>query len=327
MLKKKLFVPLLCVLSTIVLIFSLNSSVFAHGKLINNDSSNSNSQETVAQNQPEEVEINLIPLRNNIYMLMGDGGNMGVAVGEEEVVIIDSQFATLTTKIQDAIAKVRQEQPIRYLINTHYHYDHVGGNANFAQAGATIIAHENVPKQMSVDHEYPAIGMKIKAAPPEALPKIFFSDQTNLKLDNQQINAFHLPLAHTDGDVVVHFPAQNVIHTGDLFFNGFYPFIDTTVGGSIDGTIKAIDQILPLCNDETLIIPGHGKLSNQKELIAFQEMLRSVSGRVKEAIAKDTPLEQMIADKLLDDLDETWGNGFLNAEQFLTIVYQGMVKS
>ena len=223
-----------------IIVFFLNGNVLAHEKFVNHHSSNTDASKVVAQQNFDEVEVNAIPVRGNIYMLMGEGGNIGVSVGQDGVLIVDSLFAPLSAKVKNEIEKISKE-PIRYLINTHYHFDHTGGNENFANAGAIIMAHDNVPEQMSIDHDYAVIGMKTEASKDEALPKITFSESTKLALNDNYINAFHLPLAHTNGDVVVHFTKQNVIHTGDLFFNGFYPFIDTQVGGSIDGMIAAIE--------------------------------------------------------------------------------------
>lgn len=325
MLKQKKRFSFLAFLFGLIIIFAVNGNVFAHGKLGDHHSLKIDTTKLVAQQNFAQVEIKTIPVRGNIYMLTGDGGNIGVSVGQDGVIMVDSQFAPLSTKIQNAIENLSKES-IRYLINTHYHFDHTGGNEKFASAGATIIAHDNVPKQMSIDHDYKVLEMKTKASPMEALPKITFSDQTKLALNNNYINAFHIPLAHTDGDVVVHFTKQNVIHTGDLFFNGFYPFIDTGVGGSIDGMISAIDRILPLCDQETLIIPGHGSLSKKKELREFQNMLKIVSNRVKDSIAKNMSLKDIIEARTLNDLDDTWGKGFLSSEQFLTIAYQGITR-
>ena len=309
---------------SLMIIFSASSKVFAHEKFINHHSSNTDATKVVAQQNFDEVKIKTIPVRGNIYMLTGEGGNIAFSVGQDATIIVDSQFAPLSAKIKKAIEDI-SKNPVRYLINTHYHFDHTGGNENFANAGAIIIAHDNVPKQMSIDHDYAVIGMKTEALKEEALPEITFSDSTKLALNDNYINVFHLPLAHTDGDVVVHFTKQNVIHTGDLYFNGFYPFIDTEVGGSIDGMIAAIEQILPLCNEETLIIPGHGNLSNKQELIAFQDMLKTVRSLVKTGIDNNMPLQEMIEAQTLKDLDDTWGKGFLSSEQFLTIVYQSMI--
>ena len=317
--KKTLLV--LSFLVALLVIVPVHSQVTAHKKL----SVAHHSPTVVAQTNLDDVEIKTIPLRDNLYMLMGEGGNIGVSVGDDGAMIIDSQFSGLTNKIQQAIAKINS-QPINYLINTHYHFDHTDGNGNFADAGVTIIAHDNVPKQMSIDHEYAVLGMKREAASVKALPKITFSDDLRFALNDNYIHAFHLPFAHTDGDTVIHFTKQNVIHTGDLFFNGFYPFIDTGVGGSVDGMIKAIDRILPLCNQDTLIIPGHGPLAKKSELVTFQEMLKTVDNRVKESIAKNITLEQMITTNILADIDQTWGDGFLTSEQFLNIAYLGIAN-
>lgn len=315
------FLAFLC---SLMMVFAWQSNVFSHEKLLDRHILNKSIDPVIAQ-QSEEVQIKTIPVRDNIYMLTGDGGNIGVAVGNDGAVMIDSQFARLSTKIQKAIADINN-QPIRYLINSHYHFDHTDGNENFANAGVTIIAHNNVPKQMAIAHEYSVLQMKTKASPPKALPKITFGKDFTLNWNNNSINVFHIPLAHTDGDVVIHFKKENVIHTGDLFFNGFYPFIDTTVGGSIDGMIAAIDRILTVCNKDTLIIPGHGNLARKKDLIAFQDMLKTVSHRVKMSMRQNMSLEDMIKANLLKDLDAKWGKGFLSSEQFLTIAYQGINK-
>lgn len=281
----------------------------------------------IAQQQNfEAVEIKTIPVKNNLYMLMGEGGNIGLSVGEDGALLIDSQFSGLTDKITQAINKINQ-QPIRYLINTHYHFDHTNGNENFANLGAVIIAHENVPKQMKIDHSYAVLGMEIPASTGSALPVMTFNDSLDLDFNNNQIHAFYVPFAHTDGDIIIHFKQENVIHTGDLYFNGFYPFIDTQVGGSVEGMIKGIDQILSLCNEETLIMPGHGELSKRLQLIEFQNMLKTVNQRVKDALSKNMNLDAMIKANLLADLDAKWGKGFLNSEQFVTITYQGLTKA
>lgn len=321
---KKIRLNSFAVIFSVVLLFLSLQNATAHVNVQNNNENLTTNQQ-VAQQNFDEVEIKTIPVRNNIYMLTGDGGNIGVSVGDDGTLLIDSQFAGLTEKINKAVTQINK-QPIKYLINTHYHFDHTNGNENIRALGATIIAHDNVPKQMSVDHNFDILGMKIEASPKNALPMITFNQSTNFSINNNDINAFHISLAHTDGDVVVHFKDQNVIHTGDLFFNGFYPFIDTGVGGSIDGMIAAIDKILPLCNDKTLIIPGHGGLSNRQELINFQNMLKTVSSRVKAAISNNMSLEDLIKTKPLADLDDAWGKGFLNSEQFVSIAYRGMKK-
>ncbi|BAQ64885.1 cyclase [Geminocystis sp. NIES-3709] len=283
------------------------------------------SKQIIAQDF-DKVEIKTTPLKNNIYMLQGEGGNIAVSVGKDGILMIDSEYAPLSTKIMAAIEKI-SDQPIRYLVNTHYHSDHTGGNENFAKAGALIIAHENVPKQMKIAHSFPILSLEMPVAPTDALPKITFDDTINFNVNDHQIHGFRVAPAHTDGDIILHFVNENIVHTGDLFFNGIYPFIDIGVGGSVQGMISGIDKILPLCNDETLIIPGHGPLGNKKELITFQEMLKTVNQRVKDGIAKNMTLDDLIKAKTIDDLQETWGKGFFNSDQFLTITYQGLTKN
>lgn len=297
-------------------IFVFNESIAAHEKPL------TDSQKILAQNS-EAVNIRIIPLKDNIYMLTGEGGNIGLSVGDDGVLMIDSQFAYLSDKIKDEI-KLINRRPINYLINTHYHFDHVGGNENFANDGALIIAHDNTFKQMQKDHSYPVLGMDVKASPVSALPKITFNDVSNFHINGNHIKAFAVPPAHTNSDIVIHFAKENIIHTGDLFFNGFYPFIDTEAGGSIDGMISAIDQILALCNEQTIIIPGHGERGDRTSLMKFQEMLKTVNERVKQKVAQNMTLDDIISEKPLADLDQEWGDGFLTSDQFLTIAYQGI---
>ncbi|WP_066343813.1 MBL fold metallo-hydrolase [Geminocystis sp. NIES-3708] len=321
------FNSLLIIFSIAILLFC-TQSVLAHIIIPFDKQENSSTKvisavpAIIAQKNLDNVKIEVYAVKN-LYMLKGEGGNMLAYVGNDGIILIDSQLPSLSEKITEAMAKITR-QPIRYLINTHYHFDHTGGNENFAKNGAMIIAHDNVIKQMKVPHTYEVLGMNIPVSSNQALPRITFNDQTSLNLNDNPINAFHVPPAHTDGDIVIHFPQQNLIHTGDLFFNGMYPFIDTGVGGSVQGMIKAIDKILLLCDDQSIIIPGHGEIASPKDLMAFQDMLKTVNERVKEGITKNMTLSDLIEAKTLADLDETWGKGFLNSNQFLTIAYNGL---
>lgn len=328
MFKKKFranYLHYLFVIFASLIILLWGKTVFAHNSLsnLNITSSSSIEQHHIAQGDLDKVEIKTTLLKNNIYMLEGEGGNIAISVGKDGVLMVDSQFAPLSTKIASSIEGIT-DQPIRYLFNTHYHFDHTGGNENFANKGALIVGHENMRKQMKVPHSYKVIGADIPISPDIALPKITVNETINFYFNGNHIHGFHLPFAHTDGDIALHFTDENIIHTGDLFFNGMYPFIDTEVGGSVDGMIAGIDKILPLCNDQTILIPGHGKVGNKEQLIAFQGMLKIVNQRVKDAIAKNTSLEDLLKAKILTDLDDTWGKGVLNADQFVTIAYQGI---
>lgn len=273
----------------------------------------------------DRVEIKTVPVAEEIYLLVGEGGNIGVSAGEDGVFLIDDQFAPLTEKIQAAIASI-SSQPIRFVLNTHWHADHTGGNENLGKSGVLIVAHDKVREYMSVDQFIEAFDMKLPASPPEALPVVTFNDTVTFHLNNSTIEAFHVESAHTDGDSVVYFTEADVIHTGDVYFNGMYPFIDVAHGGSIEGTIAAANRILEMAGEETKIIPGHGSLSHRPELVAYRDMLIAVRDRVKEAIAKDMTAEEFIATNPTADLDSKWGKGFLKPEQFLQIVYSDLTQ-
>lgn len=277
------------------------------------------------QTDYSKVQIQTIPVQEGIYMLMGEGGNIGVSVGNDGILMIDSQFAPLTNKIKTALKKINK-QPIRFLVNTHWHFDHVGGNENLGASGVTIIAHENVRKRLSTEQFIAAFNMKVAPLKKEGLPQITFDDEMTFNLNNNTIYMFHVDPAHTDGDSVIHFKEQNVIHTGDLYFNGMYPFIDTSTGGSITGMIAASNELLAICNSETKVIPGHGNLSNCEEMKTYKTMLETVKNLVEKAIAQGISQEDFIKSKPTANLDKTWGNGFLKPEQFLTIVYTDLAE-
>lgn len=278
-----------------------------------------------AQQDFEQVQIESIPVKGGIYMLVGEGGNIGVSAGEDGIFLIDDQYAPLTEKIVKAVAAISQ-QPIRFLINTHWHPDHTGGNENLGKSGTIIVAHDRVREKLSAKQFIEALDMKIPAASPAGLPTITFNDTTTFYLNGNTIQVFHVLPAHTDGDSVIHFREANVIHAGDIYFNGIYPFIDVSSGGSLKGTIAAAKRILSLCDGQTKIIPGHGNLASKKELENYIAMLETVQKRVQAAIDRGMSAEDFIASKPTADLDETWGKGFLNPAQFLQIVYSDLSR-
>ena len=273
----------------------------------------------------ERVEVETIPVAENIYMLTGEGGNIGVATGEDGVLLIDDQYAPLTDKIKAAVDAIAEE-PIVFVLNTHWHGDHTGGNENLGNSGVTIVAHDEVYNRMSTEQFVEAFESTVPASPPAALPKITYNDTATFHLNGQTIQGFHVESAHTDGDTVIHFPEADVIHTGDVYFNGIYPFIDASSGGSIAGMIQAVDRVLALAGDNTKIIPGHGALSNRAELEVYRQMLVDVQAKTEEAIAQGLTLEEFIASNPTAEYDNTLGKGFLTPEQFQTIVYQSLAE-
>lgn len=271
------------------------------------------------------VEITPTQLSDTVYMLMGAGGNIGVSIGEDGAFIIDDQFAPLSEKIMAAV-KAIDDQPIRFVINTHWHGDHTGGNEAFGKSGSVIIAHDNVHKRMSTDQFMERFQAEVPASPKEALPVITFNDQLSLHLNGESVVAYHQSHAHTDGDSIIHFPDSNVIHMGDTYFNIGYPFIDSSSGGNINGVIAANAFALTLANDTTQIIPGHGPLATKADQQAYHDMLVQVRDAVQALVDEGKTLEEAIAAKPTADLDEQWGGGFIDAESIVTFAYESLTQ-
>jgi len=278
-----------------------------------------------AQDDFSKVEIQTEKLSDNVYMMTGSGGNLGVSVGEDGVFLIDDQFAPLTPKIQAAIAKL-SAKPVRFMLNTHWHFDHTGGNENLGQAGAIIVAQENVRKRLSSEGFIAFLGMKTQPSPAIALPIVTFTTDVGFHLNGDDIRAFHAPNAHTDGDSVVHFVKANVVHAGDTFFNGLYPFIDASSGGSVAGVLRAADRILAMAGVKTKIIPGHGPLAAKADLKAYRDMLAAVSGNISGQIKQGKTLEQVAASKPSAPFDAKWGTGFLAPDKFVEMLYGNLKK-
>jgi cyclase len=278
-----------------------------------------------SQDDYSKVEIKTEKLADGVYMMTGSGGNLGVSVGEDGVFLIDSQFAPLTPKIQAAIAKL-SARPVRFLLNTHWHFDHVGGNENLGKAGAIIVAQDNVKKRLSTEGFIAFFNMKSRAEPKIALPVVTFTRDLSLHLNGDDIRAFHAPNAHTDGDTVVQFAKSDVIHMGDTFFNKMYPFIDTSSGGSVAGVLAAADRGLKMAGEKTKIIPGHGPLGTKADLKAYRDMLAAVSGRVASQVKQGRKLEEVVASKPTAQYDAAWGKGFLAPEKFVAMLYGNLKK-
>ncbi len=280
----------------------------------------------LARQDADEVQIETIHVSGNVYMLVGSGGNLGLSVGDDGAFLIDDQFAPLTEKILAAIQSLT-ESNVQFLINTHWHGDHTGGNENMGKVGAIIVAHENVRKQMTVDHFLAAFNSTTPASPESALPVVTFTESVTFHWNADEIRVFHVDPAHTDGDSVIHFKKANVIHAGDVFFNGMYPFIDTSTGGNLNGMISAAKIILALATDETKIIPGHGPLATRADLEGYYEMLVTARDLIKEQVDAGKTRDEVIAAKPTASLDAAWGGGFLPPDMWVGIVYDGMTAS
>lgn len=278
-----------------------------------------------AQVNRDTVQIRTLPAGRGVYMLMGDGGNIALSVGDDFAFLVDDQYTELSQKILAAVKAVTGK-PIRFLVNTHWHFDHSGGNENMSNAGIIIVAHDNVRTRMSTEQFIAAFNAKIPASPKAALPVVTFTQSVAFHNGGETIHVVHVPPAHTDGDAIVHFVRGNTLHLGDNFFNGRYPFVDLSSGGSFEGMIGAVNAAMAYVNDSTKIIPGHGALAGKAQLVAYRDVLTKIRDRVAALIKEGKTKEQVIAAKPSAEWDATWGSGFMNPTTFLGIVYDSMKK-
>jgi glyoxylase-like metal-dependent hydrolase (beta-lactamase superfamily II) len=277
-----------------------------------------------AQAADDTTRIQVVPVAGSVSMLVGRGGNIGVAVGDDAVFLVDDQFAPLTGKIVDAVKSIT-DKPIKFLLNTHWHGDHTGGNENFGKAGVVIVAHDNVRQRMSVEQFLARFNQRVPPSPRQALPVITFAQMVTFHINDEDIHAIHVANAHTDGDVVVHWSKSNVMHLGDTYFNGGYPFIDLGSGGSIDGVIAAVTTALGYADDNTKIIPGHGPLATKADLTAYRDMLVGVRAAVSPLVGKKTK-EQAVAAKPLAKWDDKWGKGFIKPDDMVGQIYESLTS-
>jgi cyclase len=276
-----------------------------------------------ALSQQQEVEFNTFQLSDTVYMLVGSGGNVGISAGEDGVYIIDDQVQQITDGLLEAISKISR-QPIRFVINTHVHFDHTGGNETIGGAGTIIIGHDNIRKRMVSEQ----VNLFLpRTTPPHAavaLPVVTFNDQISLHLNGETATAYHVANGHTDGDSIIHFPVSNVIHMGDMWFNGMYPFIDLEAGGAIQGMIQAANLALSLADDKTRFIPGHGPLAITEDLRNYRDFLIKAVANVQMLIDEGKNLQQTIAAQPTAEWDEELGKIWITPDQFVTFIYNSL---
>jgi len=267
--------------------------------------------------------ITIQPLRGNISVLIGSGGNIAVLPGGDGQLLVDAGFATSRAQVVQALAKVSSD-PIQQLINTHFHFDHTDGNDWLHSAGATILAHENTRKHLSAGSRVEGWDFNFPASPKGALPATVFSDQKTLQVNGQNIELNYYGPCHTDGDISVHFTGGDVIHVGDTWWNGFYPFIDYSNGGSIDGMVRATEANLAKITTNMIVVPGHGPVGDKDELTVYRDMLVTVREKVATLKKQGRSLDEVVAAKPTAAYDQKWGGGFMNPANFTGLVYQGV---
>jgi cyclase len=279
---------------------------------------------SLASAQPEfdKVQIKVEHVAGSVYVLYGEGGNIGVSVGSDGVLLVDDQYAPLAPKIKTALTTISKGQPVKFILNTHWHPDHTGGNEVFGET-APIIAQENVRKRM-ITGGLLSNGRNLQPATKGALPVVTFNEKLTVHINDEDIRALHLESGHTDGDVVVYFTRSNVVHMGDQFVSGeFLPFVDFNSGGNLDGLIANIEKVMTSVPDDVKVIPGHGPISAKSDLVAFARMLKDTRGAVQRAQQKKSSFEEFSADPVFAPYQ--WSDE--DKKQFLGRLYRGLVKA
>src|SRR2546426_5249650 len=265
------------------------------------------------------VPIQARQLGENLTLLSGPGGNVVVLHGADGLIVVDTFAAPAWPKLQESLQALGA--PVKFVINTHWHFDHTDNNAPLRAAGATVVAHENTRRRMSQPHHLAVLELDFPPSPAAALPQRVFKEGYKLEANGEKLAVTHVPPAHTDTDVAVRFEQANVLHTGDVFFNGFYPYIDGSTGGRVDGVIEATDRLLSLADADTKIVPGHGPLGTKADLAKYRDMVSKAADRVRKLKAAGKSVEECVAAKPFADLEADWGKGRLNGDSFVKVVY------
>ena len=274
-------------------------------------------------NNMDTVKIRPVKIADNIYMLKGSGGNIGVLIGKDGTLMIDNQFAPLSNKINGAI-KTLDPGEIRFLVNTHLHGDHSGGNENFKRMGATVVAHDLARERMGKEQVNKAMNRVTPPREKDALPVITFSDKLNFHLNDEDIVLHHFDAGHTDGDLIVQFKNANVVHTGDAFVRYGYPFIDVSSGGSVNGFISTLDKILLLIDDNTRVIPGHGEPATKADVKKVRDAVADIRDQVSSALKKGKKTEDISALGISDKYDADLGKGFVKGKDFVLMIAENL---
>jgi cyclase len=282
--------------------------------------------ETVIQKATEQFDsspLKTIPLGNGLFLFSGDGGNVTAVVDYGSVLLIDSGIDSRAVELNDAVFKATM-RPVTRLVNTHWHFDHTGGNVFYGVMGVTIIAQENVKKQLSSAQDVPFIGLHDGRYPVQALPTVTYSSTMALHQGSHQLTLANYGSAHTDGDTIIYIAPANVAAVGDIFSNAFYPIIDLASGGSIDGLILSVDRILPQTDGQTKIVPGHGPVATRADLQAYRDMLAQVRQRIKALITAGKSMDEAVAAAPTKDFDSKWGTGYVTPDVFTKIVFSSL---
>jgi glyoxylase-like metal-dependent hydrolase (beta-lactamase superfamily II) len=279
-----------------------------------------------AAGQWEAVQIESEYLSGSVHMLTGRGGNLAVSAGADGMVLVDDQYAPLSDKILAALAEI-SDQPVRFVINTHVHPDHTGGNEQMGGAGAVIVAHDNVRERLIREQFIEFYNYTAPPAAPGALPVVTFNDRSTIHLNGEPVEIHHVERAHTDGDSIVHFRGSKVLHLGDVFFNGSFPFIDLSNGGSIRGLLAAVEFAATLCGDGYRVIPGHGPLTDCAGLGAYRDMLETVTGRIRQQLQAGADLESIQQSRPTAEFDQALGGGNIKPDIFVSFIVRSLQEA